>query len=170
MKKTLLLTIGLGTSLLSSYLQAALHIHQAPPAIAKEVQINPNKPELGLIEGRARSQRLESALKNITHNKMDVEFVNPELKEMKINWRANGEPMQIILTQLSRGYQVDISINEPKETVYINVDTGQCDAVRERSLLKTKKMWESLNLSEEPILPPRLISPIGHFGHEYRLC
>ncbi|MEZ9699272.1 hypothetical protein AB4455_07965 [Vibrio sp. 10N.261.46.E12] len=149
---------------------AALHIHASAPVPKVPEVISHDKPEESIVDGRARGQRLEDALRSITQNKMDVEFLAPELKEMKINWRANNEPMQIILTQLSRGYQVDVVINEPKETVYIAVDTGQCDAVRERQLLKTKKMLKTLNISDAPVLPPRLANIIGFNGTEYRLC
>lgn len=149
---------------------AALHIHASEPAPKAPEVINYEKPEQSIVHGRARGQRLEDALRSITQNKMDVEFLAPDLKEMKINWRANNEPMQIILTQLSRGYQVDVVINEPKETVYIAVDTGQCDAVRERQLLKTKKMLKTLNIADAPVLPPRLTNTIGFNGTEYRLC
>lgn len=150
--------------------QAALTIHKAPPQATKAPIPVSNNPEDQLVNGRARSQRLEDAMLTLTRNRMSMEYATPSLKDMPVNWRSNNEPLQIILTNLGRGYGIDVVINEAKETVYLAVDTGQCDAVRERELLATKAMWEAMNINDLPQLPPRLASPVGISGHEYRLC
>ncbi len=148
----------------------ALRIHKPQSAPESPVVVDNALPENTIVAGRARQQLLVDAMKSITRNKMTVEFVDPELKEMKINWRANNEPLQIILTQLSRGYQIDVVLNEPKETIYVSIDKGQCDAARERELLATKRMWKAMNIDQMPSLPARLALPIDAYGHEYRLC
>ncbi|ATC60183.1 hypothetical protein [Vibrio anguillarum] len=149
--------------------QSALRIHSTPQKEAQAV-IPSDRPEDDVVTGRARGQRLEDALTMLTKNKLTVTYINPQLKDMPVNWRANGEPLQILLTNLSRGYGIDVVINEPKETVYIDVDTGQCDATRERELLTTRKMWLAMNIDDLPRLPPRLPLVIDASGHEYRLC
>ena len=63
---------------------AALHIHASAPVPKAPEVINYEKPEQSIVHGRARGQRLEDALRSITQNKMDVEFLAPDLKEMKM--------------------------------------------------------------------------------------
>ncbi|MFM2668669.1 hypothetical protein AAFX24_28400 [Vibrio mediterranei] len=151
--------------------QSALTIHKAPvKKQAMPVQAGSHLPENQTIKGRGRAQRLEDALKTITRRRMDVQFVTPELKDLQINWRSSNEPMQIILTQVGRGYGVDFVINEVQETVFVDVDIGQCDPSRERELRSTSQMWKSLNLDGSPTLPPHLRVPTDQNGYEYRLC
>lgn len=117
-----------------------------------------------------RDQRLDEALVSIFKNKMNVEFTAPELKSMKVNWRSTGEPAQIVLTNLARGYNIDITLNEAQETVFIGIDTGQCDPLRESTLYQRKKQWASMGITEMPTLPPRLPQLTDYTGQVYRLC
>lgn len=167
-KKTLL--IFLVTMLVAQPSVAALTVHSAPPLEVRSPLPSSLNPEDQLVNGRARSQRLEDAMKVLTKKKMDVEFTDPAVKDMSVNWRSNSEPLQIVLTKLSRGYGLDIVLNEPKETIYVSFDTGRCDAHREAQLRNTKRMWESMNIKDRPVLPPRLAIMISESGHEYRLC
>lgn len=152
---------------------AALYVHDTPKELSRgnsSHQVEGNRPELDSSNGRGRGQLLNEAIKSIVKNKMDVVFVSPQLKELKVNWRSLNEPIQIVLTKLSRGYHIDITVDENKETLYVDVDTGQCDAVREAKLLSTKKMFVSLGIHDEPTLPPRLAKLTDYSGSVYRLC
>lgn len=170
MKNVICVGVTCAMLVLSPITHSALYVHSAPKPPAQEVIQNSTLPEQASIRGRARDQRLEDALSSIVRNKMQVEFVSPELKSMKVNWRSTGEPVQIVLTNIARGYGVDISLNEVQETVFVAVDTGKCDPLRESTLLKRAKMWASLGINDMPTLPPRLPLPIDYTGHAYRLC
>jgi hypothetical protein len=154
----------------STEANAALNVHTVATPELPEVTSNFNKPEDQVITGRARSQSLASALKMVTKNKMVVEFTRDGLAEMQINWRANGEPLQIMLTKFGRIYGLDVVINQPTETITIGVDTGQCDAHREAELRKTQRQWSTLNIDKMPTLPPRLAVFLDASGYEWRLC
>lgn len=148
----------------------ALYVHPVAVPVPDKVAPNSDLPEQAIVNGRARDQRLDEALVSIFKNKMNVEFTAPELKSMKVNWRSTGEPAQIVLTNLARGYNIDITLNEAQETVFIGIDTGQCDPLRESTLYQRKKQWASMGITEMPTLPPRLPQLTDYTGQVYRLC
>lgn len=152
---------------------AALYVHDTKPDenLRQNTQaMNENRPELAVVDGRGRSQQLHDALRSIVRNQMDIQFVAPELRSLKVNWRSLDEPVQIVLTKLSRSYNFDLTIDESKETLFVDVDTGQCDAVRESNLMSTKKMFASLGIKDQPVLPSRLPQITDYSGNVYRLC
>ncbi|GIB16551.1 hypothetical protein FXE80_00865 [Vibrio cholerae] len=149
--------------------EAALRVHKA---VQSEVPETPTdfKPELDKVVGRGREESLQSAMESIVKNKMTVKFIDDSLPSMKVNWRSDNEPLQVLLTKMSRTYGLDIVFNSTAETIYIGVDTGQCDAHREASLFKTKKHWAEVGISQMPTLPIYLPVYIDASGTEWRLC
>ncbi|BCL74025.1 hypothetical protein TUMSATVNIG1_60110 (plasmid) [Vibrio nigripulchritudo] len=165
--KQLILTSALS---ISAPAFSALTIHPAPVVDPPKVENESILPEEQSVWGRGREQRLDKVLAQVTKNQLLIRFVEPNLKDMRISWRAKQEPLQIVLTRLGRLHALDITMDIPSETLYIDRDKGQCDAFREAHLYKTKKMWEQLNISDLPTLPPRLAITTDTSGYAFRLC
>lgn len=137
---------------------------------SQQMEIDAQKPENIKTYGRGNEQQLESVLSQITENKMHIKYIDPETKDVKVNWRSNGEPLQIILSRLGRQYGVDIVINETAETLYISFSNGQCTPNREKYLDERSKLWKKMNITDAPTLPNLLKVQTDLAGYNYRLC
>lgn len=150
---------------------AALRIHKAPLPEVDVVEKNYDfTPEEDTVTGRGRDQRLSDALTQMTQNKITVKYVDEGVDKIPVSWRSNEEPLQIMLTKLSRNYGVDIVLNKTTETLYVGIDTGQCDPFREAEILKTKRQWDALDIKKMPTLPAFLPVELDIYGYETRLC
>ncbi|EHU6486372.1 hypothetical protein BWH99_RS10300 [Vibrio parahaemolyticus] len=122
-----------------------------------------------IVNARGRNMPLDVALEQIAPM-MQISFTNPNLKDMGINWRADTEHFTNVLSRISRQYPIDFVVNESAETIYVDVDKGQCTAHRELKLNEMANAWHELNISDQPILPPVLSVQADLAGYLYRYC
>lgn len=154
---------------LSTSALASITIHD-PVSFSNKTEKNGAIVEsVEIVRARGREMSLEIALPQVMPM-MQIVYIEPSLKDLAVSWRADGEHYERVITRLSRQYPIDIVVNESSETVYVDVDKGQCEPHRELKLDELARAWEKLNIQDQPVLPPILPVHADLAGYQFRMC